>query len=50
MAQRMQTADPDIVERLRRSLDPQNQTSGSTEATNSDSNPPNSNESDKKTE
>ncbi|XP_018566531.1 small glutamine-rich tetratricopeptide repeat-containing protein alpha [Anoplophora glabripennis] len=51
MAQRMQTADPDIVERLRRSLDPQNQTSGgSPGGANSDSNPPKSNESDKKTE
>lgn len=50
MAQRMQTADPDIVERLRRSLDPQNQTSGSPGGANNESNPPNSNENDKKTE
>ncbi|KAJ8923570.1 hypothetical protein NQ315_010149 [Exocentrus adspersus] len=50
MAQRMQSADPNIAERLRRSLDPQNQSSGSEGGTTNESASQKPNETDKKPE
>ncbi|KAJ8930901.1 hypothetical protein NQ314_016322 [Rhamnusium bicolor] len=50
LASRMQSADPTFVESLRRSLDPENNSSAPAETTNNDFTPEDSKESDRKPE